>query len=122
MNKNSITWVKNSFGVNFMTPGCFLESFRKLLTGLDQQPFGHVRKNHRYLMSFGDLPDFYASVEVTKNPSLRGKPVAVCGDPERRHGVVLAATKEAKAFGIKTGMVAGECSRLCPNIVFVGPI
>jgi DNA polymerase-4 len=68
-----------------------------------------------------DMESFYASVEVVKNPSLRGKPVAVCGDPERRHGVVLAATKEAKAFGIKTGMVAGECTRLCPNIVFVRP-
>lgn len=40
---------------------------------------------------------------------------------ERRHGVVLAATKEAKAYGIKTGMVAGECARLCPGIVFVRP-
>ena len=68
-----------------------------------------------------DMESFFASVEVVKDPSLRGKPVAVCGDPERRHGVVLAATKEAKAYGIKTGMVAGECARLCPGIVFVRP-
>lgn len=68
-----------------------------------------------------DMESFYASVEVAKNPSLRGKPVAVCGDPERRHGIVLAATKEAKAYGIKTGMFAGQCSKLCPGIVLVKP-
>jgi len=68
-----------------------------------------------------DMESFYASVEVAKDPSLRGKPVAVCGDPEKRHGIVLAATKEAKAYGIKTGAVAGECSRLCPDIVLVKP-
>ena len=47
-----------------------------------------------------DMESFFASVEVVKDPSLQ-KPVAVCGDPERRHGVVLAATKEAKAYGLK---------------------
>ena len=68
-----------------------------------------------------DMESFYASVEIAKNPSLRGKPVIVCGDPERRHGVVLAASRESKAFGIKTGMVAGQCSRLCPGAVFIRP-
>ena len=68
-----------------------------------------------------DMESFYASVEVAKNPSLRGKPVVVCGNPERRHGIALAATKEAKAMGIKTGMLAGECARLYPHLVFVRP-
>ncbi len=77
-------------------------------------------KSSRIIL-LADMESFYASVEVAGNPSLRGKPVAVCGDPERRHGVVLAATKEAKAFGVKTGMAAGECTRLCPNLIFVRP-
>ena len=77
--------------------------------------------NSSRVILLADMESFYASVEVAGNPSLRGKPVAVCGDPERRHGVVLAATKEAKAFGIKTGMAAGECARLCPDLVFVPP-
>ncbi len=73
------------------------------------------------IILLADMESFYASVEVTRNPSLRGKPVAVCGDPERRHGIVLAATREAKACGIKTAMTAWECKGLCPEIVFVRP-
>ncbi len=73
------------------------------------------------IILLADIESFYASVEVAKNPSLRGKPVVVCGDPERRHGIVLAATREAKAYGIRTGMAAWECSRLCPGVVFVRP-
>lgn len=68
-----------------------------------------------------DMESFYASVEVSKDPSLKDKPVVVCGDPQRRHGIVLAATKEAKAFGISTGMPAYECTRLCPQVIFVKP-
>lgn len=68
-----------------------------------------------------DMESFYASVEIVRDPSLRGRPVVVCGDPERRRGVVLAASKEAKAYGIKTAMLAGECRKLCPHVVFVRP-
>ena len=75
----------------------------------------------RSIILFADMESFYASVEVAKNPSLRSKPVAVCGDPKLQHGIVLAATKEAKAYGIKTGMAAWECTKLCPGIIFVRP-
>lgn len=68
-----------------------------------------------------DAESFYASVEMVHNPSLRGKPVAVCGDPALRHGIVLAASKEAKAYGVKTGQPAWECRRLCPEVIFVRP-
>lgn len=68
-----------------------------------------------------DAESFYASVEAVDDPSLRGKPVAVCGDPAMRHGIVLAASKEAKAFGVKTGQPAWECRRLCPEVIFVRP-
>lgn len=73
------------------------------------------------VIMLADMESFYASVEVAKNPALRGKPVAVCGDPQKRHGIVLAATKEAKAYGIKTGMAAWECASLCPQVVLVRP-
>ena len=49
------------------------------------------------------MNNFYASVECMLNPSLRGKPVAVCGSVEERHGIVLAKNYPAKAFGVKTG-------------------
>lgn len=73
------------------------------------------------IIFLADMESFYAGVEAARDPSLRGKPVAVCGDPALRHGIVLAASKEAKAFGIKIGAPAWECRRLCPAIIFVRP-
>ena len=50
-----------------------------------------------------DMNNFYASVECMLNPKLRGHPVAVGGDVEARHGIILAKNYEAKAYGIQTG-------------------
>lgn len=68
-----------------------------------------------------DLNNFYASVERRLNPELCGKPVAVCGDEELRHGVVLAKSEEAKAFGVKTGEAIRQARRKCANLVIVPP-
>ena len=51
-----------------------------------------------------DCNAFYASVEQQRRPELRGKPVAVCGSQEDRHGIVLTASYPAKRVGVKTGM------------------
>jgi DNA polymerase-4 len=61
-----------------------------------------------------DLDAFYASVEQLFDPSLRGKPIAVGG------GVVLAASYEAKAFGVEAGMSGSRARELCPSLRFVG--
>src|SRR5205823_14406909 len=61
-----------------------------------------------------DLDAFYASVEQLLDPSLCGKPIAVGG------GVVLAASYEAKAFGISGGMSGRRARELCPHLIFVG--
>ncbi|MBQ3158344.1 MAG: DNA polymerase IV [Clostridia bacterium] len=66
-----------------------------------------------------DLNNFYASVECLLNPDLNGKPVAVCGKKEDRHGIVLAKNMIAKKAGVKTGMALFEAERLCPGIVCV---
>ena len=62
-----------------------------------------------------DLDSFYASVEQRDDPALRGRPVAVGS------GVVLAASYEAKAHGVRTPMGGGQARRLCPGLVFVAP-
>ena len=61
-----------------------------------------------------DLDAFYASVEQLLDPSLRDRPIAVGG------GVVLAASYEAKAFGIRSGMPGRRARELCPQLIFVG--
>lgn len=68
-----------------------------------------------------DCNNFYASVECLYHPELRGKPLAVAGDPEARHGIVLAKNNEAKKFGVKTGNPLWLAKQLCPDIVFVPP-
>lgn len=66
-----------------------------------------------------DLNNFYASVECLYRPELRDKPVAVCGDAEARHGIVLAKNYPAKAYGVKTGDVIWEAKQKCPGLVTV---
>jgi DNA polymerase IV len=61
-----------------------------------------------------DLDAFYASVEQLLDPSLRGKPIAVGG------GVVLAASYEAKSFGVSSGMSGRQARELCPQLIIVG--
>ena len=68
-----------------------------------------------------DLNNFYASVECLYHPEYRGKPLAVLGDPEARHGIVLAKNYEAKKFEVQTGDPMWMAQKKCPDIVFVPP-
>jgi len=68
-----------------------------------------------------DMNSFFASVEQALNPELQGRPVIVCGDPDKRHGITLAASREAKKYGIKTAMACWEAINLCPNVIIVRP-
>lgn len=68
-----------------------------------------------------DMNNCYASIELLYRPQLRGKPLAVGGDPEARHGIVLAKDQIAKKAGVKTGMALWQARQVCPDIVFVPP-
>lgn len=68
-----------------------------------------------------DLNSFYYSVEAMLDHSLRGKPVAVCGSVEDRHGIILAKSDLAKRAGVKTGMTLWESRQLCPKLITVPP-
>lgn len=64
-----------------------------------------------------DMNSFFASVEQASNPDLQGRPVVVTGSQQRT--VILTASYEARAFGIKTGMMLFEARRLCPDVIMV---
>lgn len=68
-----------------------------------------------------DLNNFYASVEQKMHPEYDGMPLAVCGNPEVRHGIVLAKNMLAKAAGVATGEAIWISRKKCPGIVFVPP-
>ena len=66
-----------------------------------------------------DLNSFYASVELLSYPELRQRPVAVCGDPAARHGVILAKNEAAKAMGVKTAETIWQAKRKCPDLTLL---
>jgi len=72
-------------------------------------------------IALSDINSCYASIEIACRPELRGRPVAVCGSVEERHGIILAKSPEAKIAGIKTGMVRWQAMRLCPELITVPP-
>ncbi len=68
-----------------------------------------------------DANNFYASIECMLDPTLKDKYVAVSGNPDKRHGIILAKNQKAKECGVKTGDVIWEAKRKCPNLVLVPP-
>lgn len=68
-----------------------------------------------------DCNSFYASVECLHRPEIREKPVAVGGDVEQRHGIILAKNEQAKKYGIKTGEALWQARQKCPDLVVVPP-
>ena len=68
-----------------------------------------------------DLNACYASIECMLNPLLKGKPVAVAGSVEERHGIILAKSQEAKVCGVRTGEAVWQAKLKCPDIVLVPP-
>lgn len=68
-----------------------------------------------------DINCCYAAIEHLHHPELAGKPLAVGGDPESRHGIVLTADYIAQKYGVKTGMALWQAKQVCPDITFISP-
>lgn len=68
-----------------------------------------------------DLNCFFASVELLDKPALREVPVAVCGDPASRHGIILAKNEPAKRRGIQTAETVWQARQKCPNLILLPP-
>lgn len=80
-----------------------------------------MKENRDRIILHVDANNFYAGCECVRDPSLRGKPLAVCGDPQKRKGIVLAKSYEAKRYGIATGDTVFDAKRKCPDLVTVQP-
>lgn len=68
-----------------------------------------------------DINNCYASIECLFHPELAGKPVAVAGETEERHGIILAKNQIAKEYGVKTGEVIWQAKLKCPDLVTLKP-
>lgn len=68
-----------------------------------------------------DMNSFYASVEMAYDPSLKGKPLAIAGNPDERKGIIVTCSYEARSFGVRTTMPLWEARKLCPNLIVKTP-
>lgn len=68
-----------------------------------------------------DMNCFYAAVEMIHHPSLKGKPVAIAGNPEERRGIIVTSSYEAREYGVKTTMPLWEAKKLCPHLIVKKP-
>src|SRR5690625_4441949 len=75
------------------------------------------RKTKARIIFHVDMNSFYASVEMAYNPDLKGKPLAIAGNPEERKGIIVTSSYEARAKGIKTTMNLWEAKKLCPELI-----
>ncbi|MFD2657313.1 DNA polymerase IV [Gracilibacillus thailandensis] len=77
-------------------------------------------KNGRVILHV-DMNSFYASVEIADNPQLKGKPLAIAGNPDERKGIVVTSSYEARSKGVKTTMSLWEAKKHCPQLIVKRP-
>ncbi|MBE6182936.1 MAG: DNA polymerase IV [Bacillus sp. (in: Bacteria)] len=77
-------------------------------------------KNGRVILHI-DMNSFFASIEIADHPELKGKPIAIAGDPKERKGVIVTCSYEAREYGVKTTMPVWEAKKLCPHLLIIQP-
>ncbi|RYL94812.1 DNA polymerase IV [Sporolactobacillus sp. THM7-4] len=80
---------------------------------------GSTKKAH--IIFHIDMNSFYASVEIARHPDWKGKPLAIAGRPEERHGIVVTSSYEARKMGVRTTMTVQEARRKCPQLIIKEP-
>ena len=85
-----------------------------------QHDYKEVSDTERIILHC-DCNSFYASCELLTRQDLRDVPVAVCGDPEQRHGIILAKNELAKKCGVQTAETIWQAKKKCPNLVLLPP-
>lgn len=80
-----------------------------------------TKENQSLDIALFDANSYYASCHQAVNPELRGKPIAVAGDPKSRTGIILTASYEARLYGVKTAMPLFQARKLCPELVVISP-
>src|SRR5699024_8124408 len=78
-------------------------------------------RNKRRVIFHIDMNCFYASVEMAYNPKLKGKPLAIAGNPHERKGIIVTSSYEARAKGVKTTMPLWQAKKLCPELLVLPP-
>jgi DNA polymerase-4 len=81
----------------------------------------HMAGNGDRIILHCDLNCFFASVELLSHPELRNVPMAVCGDPAERHGIILAKNEPAKRYGIQTAETIWQAQKKCPELILFRP-
>ncbi len=87
----------------------------------DSQGPQHAKSEQDRVILHCDMNGFFASVELLEHPELRSVPMAVCGDADSRHGIILAKNEPAKKYGIVTAETIWQAKRKCPELVCVPP-
>ena len=101
----------------------FYNNYTNICSILECLMFSFLMKdlmNMRFILH-SDCNGFFASVECLHNPEIRNKPVAVCGDADKRHGIILAKNELAKKYKIQTGEAVWQAKEKCPELVTVPP-
>ena len=104
--------------------GIAYPAFHMLMLTAVVSAFGALRRRGGHMdriILHCDMNGFYASVELIDHPELRDKPMAVCGSPENRHGIILAKNEIAKSFGVVTAETLWQARKKCPGLQVIPP-
>lgn len=114
-----VEYKTNRYSKHLFEPGNQVKKVQVIENETDKRAKRGAELNRGRIIFHSDLNNFFASVECALCPDLRGHPVAVCGDVEERHGIILAKNNLAKSYGVKTAEAVWQAKKKCPGLVLV---